>query len=133
MKKTRSFAYAPESVPAARRFAVQALKGVDGDVLDAIKLMVSELATNSIRHARTAFDLAVIHAAGQVRVEVTDRADGWPAMRSPRPEEPTGRGLRIVNMLSAKWGIDQTGKAGKTVWFMIDASPAGSPADASRT
>lgn len=76
MKKTRRFSREPESVGAARRFATQALSGAASEVRDAVELMVSELATNCIRHTNTAFDLTVMCADGEVRVEVTDRAGG---------------------------------------------------------
>ena len=121
MTKTRRFPSEPESVPAARRFATDALRGVAADVLDSVELMVSELATNCVRHANTQFDLTVSRQRGTIRVEVTDRAGGTPAMRSPGPDEPTGRGLQIVNMFSESWGVDHQSSVGKTVWFTIAA------------
>lgn len=127
MTKTRRFPSEPESVPAARRFATDALRGVAADVLDSVELMVSELATNCVRHANTQFDLTVSRQRGTIRVEVTDRAGGTPEMRSPRPDEPTGRGLQIVNMFSESWGVDHQSSVGKTVWFTI-AAGASEPA-----
>ncbi len=121
MRKTRRFPSDPESVPAARRFATEALKGVSADTLDAVELMVSELATNCVRHASVAFDLTVAQERGTIRVEATDRAGGTPTMRSPGPEDPTGRGLQIVNMLSESWGVDHASGQGKTVWLTISA------------
>jgi anti-sigma regulatory factor (Ser/Thr protein kinase) len=121
MKQTRSFTREPESVGAARRFATQAISGAAAQVRDAVELMVSELATNCIRHTETAFDLTVACAGGEIRVEVTDRSPGEPAMRSPGPDDPTGRGLQIVNMLAQAWGVEHRAAAGKTVWFTISA------------
>jgi anti-sigma regulatory factor (Ser/Thr protein kinase) len=121
---TRSFPRRPESVAAARRFVKQALRGTATDVLDAVELMVSELATNCVRHTNTAFDLTVDRAKGLIRVEVTDRASGTPAMRSPGPQDPTGRGLQIVNMLSDSWGVEPRPTTGKTVWFTLAAARA---------
>jgi hypothetical protein len=46
-------------------------------------------------------------------------------MRSPGPEEPSGRGLQIVNMLSQDWGVEQRAAAGKTVWFVVASAMAG--------
>ena len=43
-------------------------------------------------------------------------------MRSPGPEDPTGRGLQIVNMLSQAWGVEQRATSGKTVWFTVATS-----------
>jgi hypothetical protein len=86
--------------------------------------MVSELATNCIRHTDSAFDLTIIRAAGDIHVEATDAAPGTPAMGSPKPTDLSGRGLRIVDMLSTRWGVERGGGPGKTVWFTIcEASP----------
>jgi anti-sigma regulatory factor (Ser/Thr protein kinase) len=121
MTKARRFQNDPESVPAARRFATDALQGVPAEVLDSVELMVSELATNCVRHASTQFDLTVSRHRGTIRVEVTDRSGGTPTMRSPAPDEPSGRGLQIVNMFSDSWGVDHQKAKGKTVWFTIGA------------
>lgn len=101
------------------------MSGTTAETLEAVELMVSELATNCIRHTDSAFDLTIIRAGGDIRVEATDAAGGTPAMRSPKPTDPTGRGLKIVDMLSARWGVERRGGRGKTVWFTIaEASPS---------
>ena len=122
MTQARSFPRDPASVGAARRFAIQALGTVPAEVREAVELMVSELATNCVRHTNTAFELTVREDRGEIRIEVTDRAGGTPTMRSPRPDEPTGRGLQIVNMLSEEWGVEHAGARGKTVWFTVAAT-----------
>ena len=127
MRRTRSFPAVAKSVHAARRFTVDALAGSSPDVLEAVELMVSELATNCIRHEGAAFRLAVTRADGEIRVEVTDAGSGTPTMRTPRPEEPSGRGLRIVEMLSERWGVQPEDPSGKTVWFAMAASSAAAP------
>jgi serine/threonine-protein kinase RsbW len=125
MKRTRRFPNDPQSVPAARRFADRVLSGVSAETLEAVELMVSELATNCIRHTDSDFDLTIIRGGGDIRVEATDAAGGAPKMRSPKPTDPSGRGLKIVDMLSATWGVERRGGPGKTVWFTIaEASPA---------
>jgi two-component sensor histidine kinase len=123
MKRSRNFSAAPTSVGEARRFAVDLLDGAPAETVDAVELMVSELATNSIRHGDVGFELTVIVRRNQLRVEVTDDAGGTPVMRSPGPEEPTGRGLRIVEMFSEAWGIERRAAPGKTVWFQVTLSP----------
>jgi anti-sigma regulatory factor (Ser/Thr protein kinase) len=130
--QTRSFSSDPESVGAARRFATETLNQIHRDLLDAIELMVSELATNCVRHANSAFDLSIMRRRGEVRVEVTDRAEGIPMMRSPAPDEPTGRGLQIVNLLSEHWGIERRATAGKTVWFSVSAPGVSCTAEPAR-
>ena len=126
MKQARTFPHEPESVPAARRFATSALRGVSPDTLEAVELMVSELATNCIRHTDSGFELTITRSEGDIRIEATDGAGGRPRMRSPKPTEPSGRGLKIIDMLSAEWGVDQRAAAGKTVWFRVP-DPASEP------
>jgi anti-sigma regulatory factor (Ser/Thr protein kinase) len=128
MSQTRSFANDPGSVSAARHFASQALGGAGSDLLDAIELMVSELATNCVRHTPSGFELTVVERPGEIRVEVTDHGGGEPTMRSPAPDEPTGRGLQIVNLLSEQWGIRPREMGGKTVWFTVPTARAASAA-----
>jgi anti-sigma regulatory factor (Ser/Thr protein kinase) len=123
MTHKRSFTRDPASVGAARRFALETLSGIiPSDAIEAIQLMVSELATNCIRHTNTAFDITIARIRGEIRIEVTDRAGGTPTMRSPAPFEPTGRGLQIVDMLSKDWGVEQRTQSGKTVWFTLATS-----------
>jgi hypothetical protein len=122
MTNTRTFPHEPQSVPAARRFATSVLSGTSAETLEAVELMVSELATNCIRHTDSGFDLTIIRSGPDIRVEATDHAGGTPTMRSPKPTDPSGRGLKIVDMLSAGWGVRSGGVAGKTVWFTISDS-----------
>jgi len=132
VKQTRTFLHEPESVPAARRFAMSALRGVSADTLEAVELMVSELATNCIRHTDSGFELTITRTGGDIRVAATDGAGGRPEMRSPKPTDPSGRGLKIIDMLSAEWGVDQRAAAGKTVWFTVPDTTPASAAQASR-
>ena len=120
MKETRSFPEQPESVTAARRFATDVLRDVPPEVTATVELLVSELATNCIRHTDSAFDLTIIQSGREIRVEATDYDDvGKPTMRSPEPTEPSGRGLRIVDALAAAWGVEHRSAHGKTVWFTV--------------
>jgi anti-sigma regulatory factor (Ser/Thr protein kinase) len=122
MRQDREFSPEPRSVAAARRFAMAALSGTPAHVLEAVKLMVSELVTNSIRHAGTDFQVTVCCEQGTIRIEVTDHAGGNPVLRSPGPEDATGRGLRIVEALSEAWGVEPAATQGKTVWFTVPAT-----------
>ncbi len=92
------------------------------DVRQSVELMVSELATNVVRHGQTSFSLMIEHTADAIRVEVSDHGGGTPAMRFPGPDEPTGRGLQIVDMLAERWGVERETAAGKTVWFTVSAA-----------
>jgi anti-sigma regulatory factor (Ser/Thr protein kinase) len=125
MRYSRTFPHEPQSVPAARRFATSVLSGASQETLEAVELMVSELATNCIRHTDSGFDLTVIRNGQDIRVEATDHAGGTPTMRSPEPTDPSGRGLKIIDMLSVRWGVQSEPFVGKTVWFTIsDVAPA---------
>ena len=125
MRDSRTFPHEPRSVPAARRFATSVLRDASVGTLEAVELMVSELATNCIRHTDSAFDLTIIRHGANIRVEATDHAGGTPRMRSPKPTDPSGRGLKIVDMLSAGWGVQSRDTQGKTVWFTISDAPTG--------
>lgn len=122
MTNARTFNSLPESVPAARRFARDVLRDQSIDLVDAAELMVSELATNCVQHARTDFEIT-IRTRDQVRVEVRDANHGRPEVQSPPPLAPSGRGLRIVQEISDAWGIIPS-PSGKTVWFVLNPKPA---------
>ncbi len=124
---TRSFPANRHSVTAARRLASHMLGDSPNEVREAVELMISELTTNCVRHGKASFELTISidHAEKQIRVEVSDPGGGTPTMRSPGPDEPTGRGLRIVDMLSDEWGVRPKSPAGKTVWFRLEVSRGG--------
>jgi anti-sigma regulatory factor (Ser/Thr protein kinase) len=122
MRRMRTFPAIPQSVHAARRFATDTLADSPEQALEAVELMVSELATNCIRHERASFHVAILRRSDEIRVEVTDSGGGMPTMRSPGPDEPSGRGLQIVDMLSERWGVEPESPSGKTVWFTLDVS-----------
>jgi anti-sigma regulatory factor (Ser/Thr protein kinase) len=130
MRRMRTFPAIPQSVHAARRFATDTLVDSPSETLEAVELMVSELATNCIRHERASFHIAIRRSPREIRVEVTDSGSGTPTMRSPAPSEPSGRGLQIVDMLSDGWGVEQEFPTGKTVWFTLSvSSPSRAAAD----
>ncbi len=124
MKHIRTFDHAPESVTSARRFAAEALRDTPAEARDTVSLMVSEVATNCIRHAETGFDLTILRTEHEIRVETTDRAAGKPTVRTPEPTDPDGRGLQIIDMFSEAWGVEQVPGDGKTVWFVVSLGAA---------
>jgi anti-sigma regulatory factor (Ser/Thr protein kinase) len=114
------FPATPTSIADARRFVAAHLAavGLNEDAVQAVTLMVSELATNSIRHAGTPYRVAVDHRGDALRVEVSDTGDGQARLRTPGPREPHGRGLQIISALADAWGVDDGTAAGeKTTWF----------------
>ncbi|MCU1455486.1 MAG: Response regulator receiver [Acidimicrobiales bacterium] len=118
----RTFPNEMTSVPAARLFVAAQLDHVDPDVVQDVLLMVSELASNSVRHAGTRFTVAVETGTRGIRVEVADEGAGVAALRTPGLLEPSGRGLLIVDKLSDDWGV-QPMKPGKRVWFTVADRP----------
>ena len=131
MKATATYPSRPGSVSAARRFVTEYLGDLSLAAQQPIELMVSELVTNAVRHARTDFTLSVEWASGQVRVEVHDDGAGHPQLKRPGMLEPTGRGLQIVSALADDWGVIAHDD-GKTVWFRCAVSTA-APAGGSRS
>jgi len=106
------------SVAAARRFVDSTLESMAPAVRERATLIVSELATNAVNHARTSFVVAVAEDASAVRIEVTDSGSGVPRPRAPTLAEPHGRGLLIVGAMSDEWGVTER-NVGKTVWFSL--------------
>jgi anti-sigma regulatory factor (Ser/Thr protein kinase) len=95
---------------------------------DVALLLTSELVANSVEHSGSAVAGGVVTvtvAAGDkvVRVEVTDRSgDGVPVLRpasgAADGEAESGRGMRLVDALSARWGY-QRGGGLATTWFEL--------------
>ncbi|MFD7879864.1 ATP-binding protein [Streptomyces sp. NPDC059766] len=117
------------SVPAARRFAYEALDGwglVGTEVGDDALLCVSELATNALMHGVPPgrHFLVFLRCDGRVlRVEVHDSGPGVPRIVDDRDEG--GRGLLLVAALSDRWGVAER-ELGKVVWCEFGCGrPAG--------
>ncbi len=107
-----------DSVALARRFAEEVLGGVPAAVTLDIVLMVSELATNVVVHAATPFGLKIERTHEFVRVEVVDGGGGYVHLLSPSLDDPQGRGLQLVELLSDQWGTTELADRRKAVWFV---------------
>ena len=124
MTDERRFPNSAAAVTEARRYTLRTLDDLPRAVADAVAVMVSELTTNSVRHAATAFSVAIDRTAESVRVSVTDAGPGQPTIRSPRPTQPTGRVLQIVRAPADDWGISRSADGRrKTVWFTVATAP----------
>jgi anti-sigma regulatory factor (Ser/Thr protein kinase) len=131
MTDARTFPNSTASIVRARRFAHETLPDVDREVVEAIAVMVSELATNAVRHAASEFTLSIDRGSDAVRVAVTDTGDRLPNLRSPAPTDRSGRGLQIVDALSDDWGVTELpGHDGKTVWFVLALDNQGAGTEA---
>jgi two-component sensor histidine kinase len=118
---SRTFSNRRTSVIDARHFTLTVLEGMPGDFVDSVVLMVSELATNAVQHARSRFELVIdCEDDGVVTVQVSDQGPGEAEPRNPRVTDVSGRGLQIVRALADEWGVQTpTSEWRKSVWFSL--------------
>ncbi|GAC1384955.1 MAG: hypothetical protein NVSMB4_12430 [Acidimicrobiales bacterium] len=113
----------PESSSAsiARRWVVERLRHFPEDATDDVALLVTEVVTNAIIHAKTSIDVGVSIVAGAARVEVVDRSLVLPAAKGYTVNAATGRGLTLLDALATAWGAEilPGGTVGKVVWFEV--------------
>lgn len=91
---------------------------LSSDALDTVALLVTELVTNAILHARTPLLLQIETRPHHVRLCVEDASDQQPELRSYASDAVTGRGLALVEALASSWGVEST-SSGKVVWCEI--------------
>lgn len=123
-------------VATARR-SLAALEGlVSGESLEQLRLLVTELVTNAVRHAGLAdtdrIGLRIFVSGGTVRVEVEDPGRGFEAPDEPEPDsdQASGWGLYLMANMTDRWGVEnrtstenKTGEERKTlVWFELEGS-----------
>jgi anti-sigma regulatory factor (Ser/Thr protein kinase) len=112
----------PEAASFARRAMARAadLWRLDRDMTETALLLVSELATNAIRHGTPPVRLSLRLERDRLRVEVTDSSPTLPELGQPGPGQVGGRGLQIVQKLASRWGASSLPRRlGKTVWFEL--------------
>lgn len=103
----------------ARRFVKRALERWGGrSEVELVELLVSELVTNSMVHARSEVEVSVMVASDLARVSVFDSSLEPPVRRPMQAQEASGRGVVMLDALSSAWGVDLTPN-GKSVWFEI--------------
>jgi anti-sigma regulatory factor (Ser/Thr protein kinase) len=116
-----------ESGPAAAAWARNALLPLDARVepvvMEDVRLLVSELVTNSVRHAGAGpsdhVQLEVSLEDDTLHVQVADAGDGFdPRPRRAEATKPGGWGLFLVEKLSDRWGVARNHLT--RVWFEID-------------
>jgi anti-sigma regulatory factor (Ser/Thr protein kinase) len=110
----------PEAVSAARRGLDPLEPQVGARRLHDLRLLVSELVTNSVRHARGEEVELEASVRGEVLyVCVTDRGPGFEAApRTPEDDLGSGWGLFLVEELSDRWGVELNGAT--QVWFELE-------------
>ena len=100
---------------------------LDPEDLAELRLLVSELVTNAVRHGRPVreeLELEVSLDRRRARVEVINGGHGFaPPEAPPDPGKPGGWGLVVVDRLSERWGVEGNGDT--RVWLEFEA--AGGP------
>ncbi|RFU86812.1 ATP-binding protein [Streptomyces triticagri] len=92
---------------------------------DVTALLVSELVTNSLRHASGPIGVRLSRPAGPTApllVEVSDPLPDLPRERPAGTDDESGRGLQLVACSARRWGT-RPGRTGKTVWFELAQPP----------
>lgn len=109
--------------PTQARLALLALtSSVVPRVFEDLRLIVTELVTNSVRHGPGGTIRVEITVDDQqtVRGEVSDGGEGGTVEIREAAEDGGGLGLRILDRMSRRWGVYE----GSThVWFEL-AAPA---------
>lgn len=94
---------------------------VGEELFDTARLLVSELVTNSVRHAglgpRDLIEIDVTAHDDLVRVEVTDMGAGFEPPLSPESDSRSGWGLLLTDRLARRWGVSSAGRT--SVWFEV--------------
>jgi len=112
--------------PYLARRALADLDGVDASLLPDLRLLVTELITNSVKYGGDGpVTLQVTAGAERIRAEIIDQGVGFtPKKRDDDLHKVGGWGLHLVEQLTTKWG---TYEGSTHVWFEIDLGDDGGP------
>jgi anti-sigma regulatory factor (Ser/Thr protein kinase) len=114
--------FRPEAVREARSIVRHYGRGLDTAIVEDAELLASEVVTNAVRHGGPAIEFAVAVDAASMTVRVSDGSRSLPALRNDSAfDEPSGRGLRMVDQVATEWGVELVAGDGKTVWFRLNA------------
>jgi anti-sigma regulatory factor (Ser/Thr protein kinase) len=118
-RATVTLAATASSPGLARRFVADTLRTWTADgLVERAELVVSELVTNAIRHARGESRIVVSDEGPSVRIVVADVGDGGVVVRQPQLSDVGGRGLVLVEALADRWGASHEGPE-HVVWCEI--------------
>jgi anti-sigma regulatory factor (Ser/Thr protein kinase) len=113
---------APEAPSRARQSLWEFHSVLDPRVFEDLRLLVSELVTNSLRHAGLStgdvIRLRVDLTDGSIRAEVYDQGPGF-SLREDVPSlyQQNGWGLFLVRQLADRWGVHRNNET--CVWFEL--------------
>jgi anti-sigma regulatory factor (Ser/Thr protein kinase) len=128
MRVEHRLAVTPEAAAEARHALDDLGSGIADHRLRDVRLLVSELVTNAVRHANLAAGDVIllvidVGGGGGLRVEVHDPGGGFvPTAPAPDPARPSGWGLYLVAELADRWGVDSDETT--LVWFELDQPAA---------
>ena len=108
------------SVPQARRFVLHCLAewGME-HLCETTALLVSEVVSNAVLHARSEIVVTAAVGSGAVEVRVSDRSQVTPVQRRHSSDATTGRGVQLLDQLAHSWDVlPEAG--GKTVRFTVE-------------
>jgi anti-sigma regulatory factor (Ser/Thr protein kinase) len=110
----------PDAAAHARQALARLRSDIDSPLMETLRLLVTELVTNSVTHARADnVILKVLVANKAVWTEVTDEGPGFdPGDGNYQAEEHPGWGLFLVERLANRWGVNHEGRSTK-VWFEL--------------
>jgi two-component sensor histidine kinase len=94
---------------------------------DTVRLLVTELVSNGVRHARTPLELVLSFDGTCLRIAVADGDPRPPVPGERRQLRAGGFGLALIESLSTNWGTDFEDNRGKTVWLEIDTTTSDTP------
>ena len=111
----------PASVPQSRAFVRRVLASWGRDRYEeAGTLLVSELVSNAILHARSDVEVELAEVDDQVVLAVRDESPSLPVVRRHTREAGTGRGLWLLDHYSSQHGVDVSVRGpGKQVWAVL--------------
>lgn len=111
----------PAAIGRARHDVEDALerRDVDRRTSGDLMLLVSELVTNAVRHARSdRFEVRLDVGPETLRLEVHDEGGGFEPRIEPSDDGTGGYGLFIVDRLADRWGVERD--AGGVIWLELD-------------
>jgi anti-sigma regulatory factor (Ser/Thr protein kinase) len=124
----------PSAVPCARgRVRAVAHEWGLAELADTAELLASELTTNALQASerlKIRADLAIVPFVRiwitsdqtSIMIHVWDASDAMPVRQEAGPGDDCGRGLMILDALSADWGAYRKAEGGKVVWAMITSA-----------
>lgn len=112
-----------ESAGIARTFARNSLArmgDVPSGVINDAEVVVSELVTNVLRHAMGPCEVHLSFLTSwAILICVHDQSEQLPELRDEDWDNETGRGLHIVEHLTAEFGFERFESGGKVVWAKL--------------